>query len=76
MMPSLPNINAEQIKLVDMKLSVHGFKYLKRAEIENLRELASLTPLQLEEICHGNKSVINELEQIVERFGIYFVKLP
>ena len=76
MMPSLANINAEQIKLVDMKLSVHGFKYLKRAEIENLRELASLTPLQLEEICHGNKLVINELEQTVERFGGYFVKLP
>ena len=76
MMPELADIAAGNIKLVDMKLSVNGFKYLKKAKVENLKELVSLTPIELEEICHGNKTVIQEFENVAAKFGVYFVKLP
>lgn len=76
MIAGLPDINAERISLIDMKLSVHGFKYLKHAKIENLKKLVSLLPSELDEICHGNKDVIRELEEVVAGFGVYFVQLP
>ena len=74
--PQMPDINAEKIGLTDMKLSVHGFKYLKHAKIENLKKLVSLLPTELDEICHGNKNVIREFEEVAARFGVYFVQLP
>ena len=74
--PALSDLDAEKIKLTDMKLSVNGFKYLKRAKVENLQQLLSLMPSDLEEICHGNKAAIQEYERAAESFGMYFVKLP
>lgn len=74
--PELPDINAEQIGLIDMGLSVHAFKYLKKENINNLKKLVSLTPIELDKICHGNKKVIQELEEVAAGYGLYFVKLP
>ena len=73
---SLPNLNVEKIALKDMGLSVHGFKYLKRAQIDNMQKLVSLTEDERIKICHGNERVLEELEKVVESFGLYFVKVP
>ena len=74
--PLLPNINAEKIRLVDMGLSVQAFKYLLRAKIDNMKKLVSLTKDELCKICHGNEAVMDEIEKVVEKYDLYFVKLP
>lgn len=75
-LPVLPDLNAEDVDLMTMSLSVQAFKYLNRAKITNLKKLVSMTSIELEEICHGNKAVIQELYDVAARFGVYFVKLP
>ena len=45
-------------------------------QIDNMQKLVSLTEDERIKICHGNERVLEELEKVVESFGLYFVKVP
>lgn len=73
---ALTTINPQDITLVDMNLSVYTFKYLRRANINNLQELVSLPPNRLEAICMHNDEVLKEIYALYAAYDIPFLKLP